>query len=58
MSAQLNMSTDQILKMRDENRAVLLISADLDELFRLSDRIVVLHRGQIVANLRNRGNQY
>ncbi len=42
----------QILKMRDENRAVLLISADLDELFRLSDRIVVLHRGQIVANLR------
>ena len=42
----------QILSMRDEGRAVLLISADLDELFRLSDRIVVLHRGQIVADLR------
>ena len=42
----------QILNMRDEGRAVLLISADLDELFRLSDRIVVLHRGQIVADLK------
>ena len=41
----------QILSIRDEGRAVLLISADLDELFRLSDRIVVLHRGQIVADL-------
>jgi len=41
----------QILKMRDEQRAILLISADLEELFRLSDRILVLHRGSIVANL-------
>ncbi len=32
-------------------RAVLLISADLEELFRLSDRILVLYRGQVVANL-------
>lgn len=42
----------QILQMRAEKRAVLLISADLDELFRISDRILVLHRGQIVADLR------
>ncbi|MHC1770864.1 MAG: ABC transporter ATP-binding protein [Flexilinea sp.] len=40
-----------ILKMRDENHAVLLLSADLEELFRISDRILVLHRGRIVANL-------
>jgi simple sugar transport system ATP-binding protein len=42
----------QILQMRAENRAVLLISADLDELFRLADRLVVLHRGAIVADVR------
>jgi len=41
----------QILNMRDEKRAILLISADLEELFRLSDRILVLHRGSIVADL-------
>ena len=41
----------QILSMRGEKRAILLISADLDELFRISDRILVLHRGRIVADL-------
>ena len=40
-----------ILKMREENRAILLISADLEELFRIADRILVLHRGKIVADL-------
>ncbi|MEI7849967.1 MAG: ABC transporter ATP-binding protein [Chloroflexota bacterium] len=40
-----------ILKMRTENRAILLISADLEELFRIADRILVLHRGKIVADL-------
>jgi ABC-type uncharacterized transport systems, ATPase components len=40
-----------ILKMRMQDRAILLISADLEELFRISDRIVVLHRGCIVADL-------
>jgi simple sugar transport system ATP-binding protein len=39
----------QILRMRAEGRAILLISADLDELFRLADRLVVLRRGAIVA---------
>ena len=33
--------------------AVLLVSADLDELLRLSDRIVVFFNGRIVAVLRN-----
>ncbi len=40
-----------ILKMRAQDRAILLISADLEELFRISDRIVVMHRGKIVADL-------
>lgn len=41
----------EILEMRDLGCAVLMLSADLDELFRISDRILVLHRGQIVADL-------
>jgi ABC-type uncharacterized transport system ATPase subunit len=42
---------EQILRMRGEGKALLLISADLEELFILSDRIVVLYRGRIVADL-------
>jgi len=42
---------DQILSMRQEDRALLVISADLEELFLIADRILVMHRGQIVANL-------
>jgi simple sugar transport system ATP-binding protein len=42
---------EQILRMRAEGRAILLISADLEELFLLSDRILVMVRGRLVANL-------
>jgi len=42
---------DQILRMRKEGRAVLMISADLEEIFLLADRIVVLYRGDLVANV-------
>ncbi len=41
----------QIMAMRNQGRAILLLSSDLDELFRISDRILVLHRGRIVADL-------
>ena len=41
----------RILQLRDEGRAVLLVSADLDELLRLSDRIVVLRRGRIELDI-------
>jgi len=41
----------EILAMRDADRAVLLISADLEELFLVADRILVMHRGRIVADL-------
>lgn len=43
---------DQILRIRSEGRAVLMISADLEEIFLLSDRILVLFRGRLVGNLR------
>ena len=42
---------DKILAMRGAGRALLMISANLEEIFLLADRIVVLHRGAIVADL-------
>lgn len=39
----------QLLRMRAEGKGILLISAELDELRSLSDRIAVLYEGQIVA---------
>ena len=41
----------EIIVMRDRGVAVLLISAELDEILSLSDRIVVMYRGQIVATV-------
>jgi simple sugar transport system ATP-binding protein len=41
----------EIVKMRDRGVAVLLISAELDEIMALSDRIAVMYRGQIVATV-------
>jgi general nucleoside transport system ATP-binding protein len=38
----------QILKMRDINVGILLISLELEEIFSLSDRILVLYEGEIV----------
>jgi general nucleoside transport system ATP-binding protein len=37
---------------RAAGAAVLLVSEDLDELFELSDRLIVMHRGQIVGTFR------
>ncbi len=39
----------QLLKKRDEGCAILLISADLNEILSLCDRIAVMYEGQIVA---------
>jgi simple sugar transport system ATP-binding protein len=41
----------QIVLMRDRGFGVLLVSAELDEILALSDRIAVIYRGQIVATL-------
>jgi simple sugar transport system ATP-binding protein len=40
---------DMILKKRREGCAILLISADLDEVLRLSDRVITLFDGQITG---------
>jgi signal transduction histidine kinase/ABC-type multidrug transport system ATPase subunit len=38
-------------ELRDEGRSVLLVSHDLDEVFALADRLLVLRHGRIVANV-------
>ncbi|AMM54463.1 ABC transporter ATP-binding protein [Pyrococcus kukulkanii] len=38
-----------ILKLRDEGKAILLISTDLDEILQLSDKIAVIYEGRIMA---------
>ena len=39
----------QIIAKRDAGTAVLLVSAELDEVLEMSDRIAVMYRGQLVA---------
>jgi simple sugar transport system ATP-binding protein len=41
----------QIVAARDKGAGVLLISAELDEIMSLSDRILVMYQGQIVAEM-------
>ncbi|MDO4414985.1 MAG: ABC transporter ATP-binding protein [Erysipelotrichaceae bacterium] len=41
----------EIVAKRDEGRAVLLISLELDEVMNLSDRILVMYEGEIVGEL-------
>lgn len=41
----------KILAMRKEGAAVLLLSADLAEVFDLADRILVFHKGEITAHI-------
>ncbi len=40
----------KIVEKRDSGDAVLLVSADLDELFNLSDRIVVMYNGKVAMD--------
>jgi simple sugar transport system ATP-binding protein len=39
----------QVVAKRDQGAAILLVSAELDEVLELSDRIAVLYRGEMVA---------
>lgn len=41
----------QLIKERDENKAVLLMSFELDEILNLSDRIIVMYDGKIIADI-------
>lgn len=40
-----------IIRQRDEGTAVLLVSAELDEILALADRIAVMFKGKIIATL-------
>jgi ABC-type uncharacterized transport system ATPase subunit len=42
---------NRIIQARDKGAAVLLVSAELDEILSLSDRIGVMYRGQIVVEM-------
>ncbi len=44
----------EILEQKAAGRAVLLISAELDEIYALSDRIVTLYEGRITGEYRTR----
>lgn len=39
---------ESLVKQRDDNKAVLLVSLELDEVMNVSDRIAVMYEGQIV----------
>lgn len=43
---------NQILKQRKEGKAILLVSFELEEVMNLSDRILVMFEGEIVADVR------
>ena len=42
----------QLISIRDEGKAILLISLELDEVMNISDRILVIYEGEIVANVK------
>ncbi len=42
----------QIIEKRNSGCAILLVSADLDEVFRLSDRIITMYEGKITGQFR------
>ena len=41
----------RLIEQRDRNKAVLLVSLELDEVMNVSDRILVMYEGEIVADL-------
>ena len=45
----------KVLELRSRGSAVLLVSADLNELFELSDRLMVMFDGRITADIKDVG---
>lgn len=43
----------KLLQMRNDGKAILLISTDLQEILQISDRILVFYRGEITAHFQN-----
>ena len=48
-----NYIQNRLLEMREKGKAILLISASLSEIIDLSDRLVVLYNGELVAHFPN-----
>jgi simple sugar transport system ATP-binding protein len=44
----------QLVKERNEGKAILLVSLELDEVFQLADRILVIYEGSLVAELQGK----
>ena len=44
----------RLVEERDEGRAILLVSLELEEVLSLSDRILVIYEGEIVGEYRRR----
>ncbi len=42
---------NQILKFRDEGNSVILVSSELSEIMSLSDRVIVMCKGQITGEI-------
>ncbi|MFA7449530.1 MAG: ATP-binding cassette domain-containing protein, partial [Bacilli bacterium] len=42
----------KLINLRDNNKAILVFSLELDEVFAIADRILVMFEGRIVANLK------
>jgi simple sugar transport system ATP-binding protein len=42
---------DRLIEQREKGAAILLVSLDLDELLKLSDRVIVMYRGRVVGEL-------
>jgi len=42
----------QLVRERDEGKGILLVSLELDEVMNVSDRILVIYEGKIVADLK------
>lgn len=49
---------DQLLAERERGCALFLVSEDLDELLALSDRLLVMYRGEIMGVIDNPGPEY
>jgi simple sugar transport system ATP-binding protein len=41
----------RLLKVRDDRKAILLVSTELNEIFALSDRVIVMFRGEIMGEV-------
>lgn len=44
---------EQLIEMRNNGKAILLVSADLNEVMSLSDRLIVMYDGKIVGHFKN-----